>query len=76
MIIKTRKLPATSTDGERMRATADSGATLTIPFPYGAVDPGEAVATSLARAIGRATTLRRVSDNRWELSAVRTDFEL
>lgn len=71
MIIKTRKLPATQTDGERMRATAENGATLTIAYPYGALDPGEVVALALARAIGRETTCTRVGDNRWNLAVTR-----
>ena len=55
MMIKTRKLPATSTDGERMRATADNGATLTIPYPYtleNLISPNRYVAVCLARAMG------------------------
>lgn len=54
MIIKTRKLPATQTEGERMRATADNGATLTIPFPYGLanlISPYRYVANRLAMAL-------------------------
>ncbi len=57
MLIKTRKLPATSTDGERMRATAENGATLTVPFPYrdyssGLMSPNTRVAQALALALG------------------------
>lgn len=52
MLIKTRKLPATQSEGERMRATADNGATLTIPFPYGAADPHQLVADALVMAYG------------------------
>ena len=51
MIIKTRKLAATSTEGERMRATADTGATLTLPMSYGALDPHANVAQALAVAL-------------------------
>lgn len=55
MLIKTRKLPATSTDGERMRATSENGHTLTIPYPYGLeslISPNRYVAVCLARAMG------------------------
>lgn len=53
MLIKTRKLPATNNDGERMRATADNGATLTIPYPYRATtSPNTRVAQALALALG------------------------
>lgn len=55
MIIKTRKLAATSTEGERIRATAENGATLTLPFPYalaGLVSPYRFVAIRLAKAMG------------------------
>jgi hypothetical protein len=52
MIIRTRKLPATQNDGERMRATADNGASLTIAFPYDATDPNLTVANMLAMAFG------------------------
>lgn len=65
MIIKTRKLPATSTEGERMRATADNGAVLTVPFPYYAADPNESVAEALARAYD--WTISRASDRTWEV---------
>jgi hypothetical protein len=64
MIIKTRKLPATQTDGERMRATADTGATLTLPFNYGWNDPDEVVANSLVCALFPAGWLAtRVTGN-------------
>lgn len=55
MLIKTRKLPATSTQGERMRATAENGATLTIPFKYrtgNLMSPNTRVAQALALALG------------------------
>lgn len=61
MIIKTRKLPATSHDGERMRATAANGATLTVPFPYGETEPYAWVAGLLARAYGYAPAVEHVS---------------
>lgn len=51
MLVKTRKLPPTQTEGARMRATCDAG-TLTIPYPQHAVDPGRVVALMLARAFG------------------------
>lgn len=52
MIIRTRKLPATSSDGERMRATdIDRMYTLTIPFKYGVADPHRDVAQRLANAM-------------------------
>lgn len=68
MIIKTRKLPATNNDGERMRATmVGNGATLTIPFPYEAEDPGFTVAAMLARAYDVPTNeLTRKGEHRWE----------
>ncbi len=55
MLIKTRKLPATSTDGERMRATAENGATITIPVRYSdsfLYSPNRTVAYALALALG------------------------
>ncbi|MFE6222993.1 hypothetical protein [Streptomyces sp. NPDC057854] len=53
MTIKTRKLPATSREGERMRATdADTGAVLTIPYPHDVADPYAHVAQLLANAMG------------------------
>lgn len=52
MIIKTRKLPATSTEGARMRATGDDGSVLTVPFPYAAGDAHAFVAGALAAARG------------------------
>jgi hypothetical protein len=67
MIIKTRKLPATQNDGERMRATASTGAQLTLPFDYSWNDPAEVVANSLVCALYPAGWLAvRVSDNRFE----------
>jgi hypothetical protein len=55
MIIKTRKLPATTTEGERMRATSDSGHVLTIPFGVQAhTTPQRDVAMMLAKACGYA----------------------
>lgn len=54
MIIKTRRLPATQQHGEQMRATVpDTGATLTVPFPYGveSTDPARYVASALVRAL-------------------------
>jgi hypothetical protein len=59
MIIKTRKLPATSTEGERMRATAANGATLTIPMDHRRVDPHLDVATRLNQAMGWADVVTR-----------------
>lgn len=76
MIIRTRKLPATNTEGERMRATSDSGVTITIPFPFASPNPAEVVARCLARAIGWETTLKHVRDNRWELAATRRESDL
>jgi len=60
LIIKTRKLPATQTHGEQMRASTPGGTTLTIPFPYGSLDPGEHVAQQLARAMGYAPVVERM----------------
>lgn len=51
MIIKTRKLAATQTEGERVRATAESGATLTIAMDYRRVDPHLDVARRLNAAM-------------------------
>lgn len=51
MIIKTRRLPATSTAGERMRATAENGATLTYPIDYREVDPDLKAARRLNMAM-------------------------
>lgn len=69
MIIKTRKLPPTQNDSARMRATSDTGASLTIPYPHGADDPGEHVALALARAVfpNAAYSVERRGDNRWEM---------
>jgi hypothetical protein len=61
LVIKTRKLPATSTEGERMRATASNGATLTVPFPYGEREPHVWVAGLLARAYSYAPAVEHVS---------------
>ncbi len=61
LLIKTRKLPATQTHSEQMRASTPGGTTLTIPFPYGSLDPGEHVAQQLARAMGYAPVVERVS---------------
>lgn len=74
MIIKTRKLPATTTAGERMRATADNGASLTLPFGYEWESPDEFVAMALAKALSHGElmaefTLTRVSGNRWEYTS-------
>jgi hypothetical protein len=72
MIIRTRKLPATTRDGERMRATAEKGASLTIPFPYGDVDPSQRVAYALARGvfgIDEYNQIVRVGENRWEVQS-------
>jgi hypothetical protein len=52
MRIKVRKLPATSTENERIRATADNGAVLTVPFRYASDTPNADVAGMLARALG------------------------
>jgi hypothetical protein len=69
MIIKTRKLPATSHDGERMRATADTGASLTLPFDYSWNDPHEVVANSLVCALFPAGSLAtRVTGNVFEVT--------
>lgn len=67
MIIKTRKLPATQTDGERMRATAVdeygvAGATLTIPYDYTLVDAGLDVARRLNSAMGWGDTVIQTVD--------------
>lgn len=62
MIIKTRKLPATQTEGERMRATADNGASLTLPFPYGAADPHKLVADALVMAYNTECHAERVGN--------------
>lgn len=68
MIIKTRKLPATSTEGERMRATADTGATLTLPYDYAWNEPDEVVANSLVCALYPAGYLAtRVTGNVFEV---------
>ena len=63
MMIKARKLPATQTEGERMRATADSGATLTIPFSRKSDDPYRQVAWMLARALGQTDVERTKGQN-------------
>lgn len=34
MIVTTRKLDATDTEGDRIKVTADDGATATFPYPY------------------------------------------
>lgn len=53
MNIKTRKLPATTQEGERMRASATNvTATLTIAFPYASNDPHRQAAFMLAKAYG------------------------
>jgi hypothetical protein len=76
MIIKTRKLPATQTDGERMRATADTGASLTLPMEYSWNDPSERVAKALARAMcNRPHYVIRLGDNRWEIGQSQEDKE-
>lgn len=51
MIIKARKLPPTQNDSARMRATAENGATLTIPYPHDVEDPYEHVVVALAKAL-------------------------
>ena len=61
MIIKTRKLPATQTEGERVRANADNGAQLTIPFPYDSADAHRQVAWMLAKAYGYSGVKRVLS---------------
>jgi len=53
VIIKTQKLRPTQTKHGRMRATAENGATLTIPTP--AHNPDHHVALTLARAYGYDT---------------------
>lgn len=60
MIIKTRKLPPTQTEGARMRATADNGATLTLPYPQGAADPHQLVAEALVMAYSREHRAERI----------------
>lgn len=67
MIIKTRKLPATQNDSERMRATSSKGHILTVPFPYSATDPDESVANALALALGKGDTLARRDTHTWEV---------
>lgn len=55
MLIKTRKLPATSTAPDRYRATAENGATLTVPARYSdgfLYSPNRTVAYALALALG------------------------
>lgn len=51
--ITTRKLPATDTSGERIKATAGTGESLTIPFPYqlDAPEAHESAAKQLAASI-------------------------
>lgn len=68
MIIKTRKLPATSTEGERMRATTDTGYVLTIPYPYSVSDPDDYVARMLAGAmmLGVAPRVERLTGNTFQ----------
>lgn len=63
MIIKTRKLPATSTEGERMRATAANGATLTVPMDYRLSNPNLDVARKLNRAMGWDEMVVRTADD-------------
>jgi hypothetical protein len=67
MIIKTRKLPATQHDGERMRATVEGwSATLTIAFPYSSNDPDETVALALMRAVLNSPySVERLSTHTW-----------
>ena len=64
MIIKTRKLPATSTEGERMRATAANGAVLTVPVDYRRVDPHLDVARRLNSAMGWGDDVIQTVDGR------------
>lgn len=64
MIIKARKLPATSTEGERMRATAENGASLTIPMDYRRVDPQLDVARRLNSAMGWGDDVIQTVDGR------------
>lgn len=64
MIIKTRKLPATSTAGDRMRATAENGASLTIPQDYRRVDPHLDVASRLNSAMGWGDAVIQTVDGR------------
>lgn len=73
MIIKTRKLPATINEPERMRANAvDLTATLTIAFPYESNDPHQRVALMLARAYGN-NHVTQVAGNTFR--ATRTMYE-
>lgn len=62
MIIKTRKLPPTTTEPARMRATADNGAVLTLPYPFGAADPHKLVADALVMAYNDNFRTERMGD--------------
>lgn len=77
MIIKTRKLPATTNEGERMRATAvDATATLTIAFDYSAIDPGLDVARRLNSAMGWGDTVIQTVDGMNRYTTVHYDNEV
>ena len=67
MIIKTRKLPMTAREPARMRATTDTGVTLTIPYPWASTNPDETVASCLARAFGWEDCLVQLRPHVWTL---------
>lgn len=47
--IRTRKLPATDTQGARIKAwTTDNSHTMTLPYPYESTEPHALVALTLA----------------------------
>jgi len=65
MIIKTRKLAPTNTQGSRIRATAtECTASLTIAYPYEAVDPHLTVASMLNKAMEWGDTVIQTVDGR------------
>lgn len=76
IIIKARKLPATGTDGERVRAAAYGGnVTLTIPFPYSEPDPFAYVAGMLARAYGYGPRVEHVSGQSYRTTTDTMDVD-
>lgn len=58
MNVRTRKLPATDTQGARIRAKSDAGKQVTISYPYAAHDPHEAAVRALVGDTPRVTFLR------------------
>lgn len=49
-----------------MRATSETGYSLTIPYPQQALDPSEYVAHALMRAMFQSPySVSRVGDNQW-----------